>query len=168
MPALPSVAAPPPPFTLKGGARILPDGTLNAPDVLLAILLIVGVAQAHLLPPDMLRFSDHILGRILLFATAIAMTAWKGWVIGLLTALLALRLLMHSGRAEADVEERFSTKIKEKFANQTLETFADQNVKVVTKNKDDTNKHKWYIEKVFEEEPTWIETDKVKTAAVTN
>jgi hypothetical protein len=166
MPALPQPL--PPSFTLKGGARILPDGSLNAPDVLLAIILIVGVAQAHLLPSDVLRFTDHILGRIILFVVAIAMTAWKGWVIGLLTAILSLRLLMHSGRAQADVEERFTGKIREKFANQVLETFQDQNVKVVSKNSDECNKHRWYVEKVFEEEPEWIETDKVKTEAVSS
>ena len=159
--------AQPPQFTLAGGARILPDGTLNAPDVLLAIILIVGVAQAHLIPSDIHRFTDTILGRTILFAIAIAMTAWKGWVIGLLTALLVLRLLMHSGRAEIDVAERFTPKVKEMFANQaSIEGFQDQ-IKAITKNAGDTKKHRWFVEKVFHEEPEWIETEKVKTQAVT-
>jgi hypothetical protein len=159
IPRMQGGAAPPPPFTMKGGARILPDGTLNAPDVLLAIILIVAIAQAHQIPSDVSRFTDTILGRMLLFATAIAMTAWKGWVIGLLTALLALRLLMHSDRAAADVEERFSSQVRESFQNQSI--------KVVTKNDKDENKHRWFVEKVFDEQPAWIETDKVQTQAVT-
>jgi len=160
-------AAAPPPFTLAGGSRILPDGTLNAPDVLLAILLIVAVAQAHLVPSDIHRFIDTILGRILLFVAVIAITAWKGWVIGLLTAMFALRLLMHTGRSEADVQERFSGRVEEYFTNQAaVEGFSDQNIKMVTKNESDSKKHRWYVEKVFQEEPDWIETDKVKTETV--
>lgn len=157
----------PPPFTLAGGSRILPDGTLNAPDVLLAILLIVAVAQAHLVPSDIHRFIDTILGRILLFVIVISITAWKGWVIGLLTAMVALRLLMHSGRSEADVEERFSGRIQEYFTNQAAsEGFTDQNFKKVTKNETDEEKHRWFVEEVFDEQPDWIETDKVKTETV--
>lgn len=157
----------PPPFTLAGGSRILPDGTLNAPDVLLAILLIVAVAQAHLVPSDIHRFIDTILGRILLFTIVISITAWKGWVIGLLTAMFALRLLMHSGRSESDVEERFSGRVQEYFTNQAAsEGFSDQNFKKVTKNETDKEKHRWFVEEVLEEEPDWIETDKVKTETV--
>ena len=159
--------APPPPFTLAGGSRILPDGTLNAPDVLLAILLIVAVAQAHLVPSDIHRFIDTILGRILLFVAVIAITAWKGWVIGLLTAMVALRLLMHTGRSEADVQERFSGRVEEYFTNQAAnEGFSDQSIKMVTKNETDSKKHRWYVEEVLEEEPDWIETDKVTTSAI--
>ncbi len=159
--------AAPLPFTLAGGSRILPDGTLNAPDVLLAILLIVAVAQAHLIPSDIHRFIDTILGRILLFTITIAITAWKGWVIGLLTAMFALRLLMHSGRSEADVQERFSGRIQEYFTiKAATEGFSDQNVKKVTKNESDSEKHRWFVEEVFHEQPKWIETDKVKTETV--
>jgi hypothetical protein len=157
----------PPPFSLAGGARITQDGTLNAPDVLLALVLIVGVAQAHLIPSDIHRFTDTILGRIILFAIAIAMTAWKGWVIGLLTALFVLRLLMHTSRAETDVADRFTPEVQEMFSSPvTIEKFQDQ-IKAVTKNKDDEKKHRWFVEKVFNEEPDWIETEKVKTQAVT-
>jgi hypothetical protein len=159
--------AAPPPFTLAGGSRILPDGTLNAPDALLAILLIVAVAQAHLVPSDIHRFIDTILGRILLFVAVIAITAWKGWVIGLLTAMVALRLLMHTGRSEADVQERFSGRVEEYFTNQVaVEEFSEQNIKMVTKNESDEEKHRWYVEEVLEEEPDWIETDKVTTSAI--
>lgn len=159
--------AAPLPFTLSGGSRILPDGTLNAPDLLLAVLLIVAVAQAHLVPSDIHRFIDTILGRILLFVITIAITAWKGWVIGLLTAMFALRLLMHSGRSETDVQERFSGRIQEYFTNKgATEGFNDQNVKTVTKNDSDEEEHRWFVEKVFREEPKWIETDKVKTETV--
>lgn len=159
----------PPAFTLAGGARILPDGTLNAPDVLLALILIVAVAQAHLIPSDIHQFTDTILGRIVLFAVAIAMTAWKGWVIGLLTALFVLRLLMHSSRAESDVTERFTPQVKEMFANAPgpkKEGFQDQ-IKAITKNKDEKEENRWFVEKVFDEQPAWIETEKVKTQAVT-
>ncbi len=37
---------------LTGGARITPDGTVNAPDVLLSLIFIVGIAQAHQFPEE--------------------------------------------------------------------------------------------------------------------
>ena len=168
-------ALPPAPFTMAGGARILPDGTLNAPDVLLALLLILGISQAHLIPSDIHRFTDTILGRILLFTAAIAMTAWKGWVLGILTAVLVLRLLMHAGRQEADVTERFSNKISEGFnscipgqsAPILVAGGGADTIKTVTANKSDGyKKHKWFVEQLFDEEPTLIETEKVRTMPV--
>ena len=162
----------PPSFTLAGGARILPDGTLNAPDVLLAVLIILGISQAHQIPSDIHRFTDTILGRILLFTAAIAMTAWKGWVLGILTAVLVLRLLMHAGRQEVDVTERFARPISEGFASCAPDASPvvwsrAESVKAVPANKsDDYKKHKWFVEELFNEEPTMIETEKVRTLPV--
>lgn len=165
----------PAPFSLAGGARILPDGTLNAPDVLLGLLLILGISQAHQIPSDIHRFTDTILGRILLFTAAIAMTAWKGWVLGILTAVLVLRLLMHAGRQEVDVTERFSNVIKEGFnscipgqsAPVLVAGGGADTIKTVTANKSDNyQKHKWFVERLFDEEPTLIETEKVRTMPV--
>ncbi len=165
----------PAPFSLAGGARILPDGTLNAPDVLLGLLLILGISQAHQIPSDIHRFTDTILGRILLFTAAIAMTIWKGWVLGILTAVLVLRLLMHAGRQEADVTERFSNTIREGFescipgqsAPVVIAGGGADSIKTVTANKsDDYKKHKWFVERLFDEEPTLIETEKVRTMPV--
>ncbi len=166
----------PAPFSLAGGARILPDGTLNAPDVLLGLLLILGISQAHQIPSDIHRFTDTILGRILLFTAAIAMTVWKGWVLGILTAVLVLRLLMHAGRQEADITERFSNTIKEGFESCIPGQSAPvviaggggaDSVKAVTANKSDGyEKHKWFVERLFDEEPTLIETEKVRTMPV--
>lgn len=178
--AMPALAArlpkEPAPFSLAGGARILPDGTLNAPDVLLGLFLILGISQAHQIPSDIHRFTDTILGRILLFTAAIAMTAWKGWVLGILTAVLVLRLLMHAGRQEADVTERFSNTIREGFESCIPGQSAHpvmivgggaDSVKAVTANKsDDYKKHKWFVERLFDEDPTLIETEKVRTMPV--
>ena len=169
-----SVAKQPLPFTLSGGARIVPDGTLNAPDVLLGLILILGISQAHQIPSDIHHFTDTILGRILLFTAAIAMTAWKGWVLGLLTAMFVLRLLMHTNRQDFDISERFTDKIKEGFESCSPEFAApmlctgDQSVKPVIGNKSDGYAaHKWFVERLFDEEPTLIETEKVRTTAVT-
>ncbi len=171
MPSMRAKASPPAPFTMAGGARILPDGTLNAPDVLLGLILILGISQAHLIPSDIHRFTDTILGRILLFTAAISMTAWKGWVLGILTAVLVLRLLMHAGRQEADVTERFSNKITEGFSSCAPVVIAGGNgtdsIKTVTANKSDGyEKHRWFVEQLFDEEPTLIETEKVRTMPV--
>jgi hypothetical protein len=165
--------AQPAPFTLAGGARILPDGTLKAPDVLLGLILVIGIAQAHLIPSDIHRFTDTILGRILLFTAAIAMTAWKGWVLGLLTATFVLRLIMHSSRQEAEVTERYATQISEGFSSCLPDLGAPilsnttQEIKPIIPNKSEGGKnHKWFVERLFDEEPILIETDKVRTQAV--
>ncbi len=169
----PAIKPAPPSFTLVGGARILPDGTLNAPDVLLGIILVIGIAQAHLIPSDIHRFTDTILGRILLFASAIAMTAWKGWVIGLLTATFVLRLIMHSGRQDYEITQRYATQISEGFRSRLPDLGAplisadSQEIKPIIPNKSDNcKKHKWFVERLFDEEPILIETDKVQTQAV--
>jgi hypothetical protein len=169
----PSVKGPPPSFTLAGGARILPDGTLNAPDVLLGIILVIGIAQAHLIPSDIHRFTDTILGRILLFAGAIAMTAWKGWVLGLLTATFVLRLIMHSNRQDSEISQRYATQISEGFSSRLPDLGApimsadSHEIKPVIPNKSDNCKnHKWFVERLFDEEPILIETEKVRTLPV--
>ena len=57
--------------------------------------------------------------------------------------------------------------IEEYFTNKAAaEGFTEQNIKMVTKNANEEEKHRWYVEEVLEEEPDWIETDKVKTEAV--
>ncbi len=175
MNAMPSVtpapapaAAQPPPFTLVGGSRITPDGTVNAPDVLLGLIFAVGVALAHQFPPELYDFADTLVGRTILFALAIAFTAWKGWVIGLLAALFALRLIQHTSRTERDVEERFATPLREAFTNRLpdlgvpLNSNDDMSIRHVVNEK----KHRWFVEQVFDENPKLLETEKVRTLAV--
>ncbi len=152
------------------------DGTVNAPDVLLGLILIVSIAQAHQAPVELLRFTDTLLGRALLFALTIAFTAWKGWTIGLLFALLAARLIQHTGRAEQMTAERFEAPLQEAFADADADApdgekdgaavfplvFGDH----MTIQPIEKKKHKWFIERVLKENPTRIETDKVRTQAV--
>lgn len=158
----------PPSFTLVGGSRITPDGTVNAPDVLLGLIFAVGVGLAHQFPPELYEFADTLIGRAILFTLAIAFTAWKGWVIGLLAALFALRLIQHTGRTERDVEERFAAPIREAFVNRLpdlgvpLNSNDDMTIRPVTNGKKD----RWFVERLFDENPKLLETDKVRTLAV--
>ncbi len=167
----PAAPAPPPPFTLVGGSRITPDGTVNAPDVLLGIIFAVGVALAHQFPPELYEFADMLLGRILLFTLVIAFTAWKGWVIGLLAALFALRLIQHTSRTQRDIEERFAGRIREAFVSRLpdlgvpINSNDDMNIRPIPTNKKDA-KHRWFVERVFDEDPKLLETEKVRTLAV--
>ncbi len=168
MPSPAPAAAQPPPFTLVGGSRITPDGTVNAPDVLLGLIFAVGVALAHQFPHELYDFADTLVGRSILFALAIAFTAWKGWVIGLLAALFALRLIQHTSRTERDVEERFATPLREAFTNRLpdlgvpLNSNDDMTIRPVA----DEKKHQWFVEQVFDENPKLLETEKVRTLAV--
>lgn len=140
---------------------------MNAPDVLLGLIFAVGVAMAHKFPPEIYRFTDTLLGRAILFTLVIAFTAWKGWAIGLLSALFALRLIQHTGRTQRDVEERFSGRIKEHFTSRLpdmgvpLNSNDDMAIRSIPKPK-----HRWFVEKIFDENPTMLETEKVRTLAV--
>lgn len=154
---------------LTGGARITSDGTVNAPDVLLGLIFIVGIAQAHQFPEEVFRFTDTLLGRALLFALAIAFTAWKGWTLGLLFALLAARLIQHTGRAEKMTAERFEGPIQEAFGGTDAPdgsvlplVFSDD----MTIQPIEKKKHKWFIERVLKENPKRIESEKVRTQPV--
>jgi hypothetical protein len=152
-----------------GGARPT-SGTINAPDVLLGLILIVGIAQAHQFPEELLRFTDTLLGRALLFALTIAFTAWKGWTIGLLFALLAARLIQHTGRAEQMTAARYEAPLQEAFGDADADApgrvlpsvFSDD----MTIKPIDKKKHKWFIERVLQENPIRIESERVRTQAV--
>ncbi len=162
-----------------GGARPA-STTINAPDVLLGLILIVGIAQAHQFPEDLLRFTDTLLGRALLFALTIAFTAWKGWTIGLLFALLAARLIQHTGRAEQMTAARYEAPLQEAFGGANADADApggamggatDAILPLVFSDNMaikpiDKKKHKWFIERVLQENPTRIESERVRTQAV--
>lgn len=151
-----------------GGVRMTADGTVNAPDVLLGLIFVVGIAQAHQFPEDLLRFTDTLLGRALLFALTIAFTVWKGWTIGLLFALLSARLIQHTGRADEITAARYEAPLQEAFrgipddsAVLPLVFSDDMTIKPIEKKK-----HKWFIERVLKENPTRIESEKVRTQPV--
>jgi hypothetical protein len=154
-----------------GGARMTADGTVNAPDVLLGLIFVVGIAQAHQFPEDLLRFTDTLLGRALLFALTIAFTVWKGWTIGLLFALLSARLIQHTGRADEITAARYEAPLQEAFGDAEAPdedssvlplVFSDS----MTIQPIEKKKHKWFIERVLKENPIRIETDKVRTMPV--
>ncbi len=158
----------PVPLPQAGGARITASGTVNAPDVLLGIIFIVGIAQAHKFPEDLLRFTDTLLGRTILFALTIALTVWKGWTIGLLFALLSARLIQHTGRAAEMTAARYEAPLQEAFGGSPDDAavlplvFSDD----MTIHPVEKKEHKWFIERVLKENPTRIESEKVRTQPV--
>jgi hypothetical protein len=98
------------------------------------VLLIVYSAQV---PKEYRVFADSMLGRVLAIVGIYCITQTLGWVYGILTAVAFLLILQTSPR-------------------QTMEGFRDAVQKQTVDNK-------WFVEKVMNENPHTIETDRVET-----
>jgi hypothetical protein len=132
---------------MKGGSRahifemlMKFSGTINAYILAAIILAIVFVKQ---IPIGLRSQAGTFFGRAVLFALTIFVADYYSWTNGVLMALLSLLLLSLSPRNTEGFQSSYNT-----------------NVKVIS------DKHKWWVEQVFKEEPLGIEEDYVKTSAV--
>jgi hypothetical protein len=100
-------------------------------------LLVLLIAYSAQVPKEYRIFADSMLGRVLAIAGIYCITQTLGWVYGILTAVAFLLILQTSPR-------------------QKMEGFRDAAQKQTVGNK-------WFVEKVLNENPQMIETDRVGT-----
>lgn len=106
--------------------------------------LVLVIVYAPLIPTDIRRFADSILGRIVMVGAVYGVIQTLGWVYGLLTAMAFLVLLQGISRSPL------------------LEGF-DGGGTVSEKRR---MGRRWFVERVLGEHPEKIATDRVMTSAV--
>jgi len=116
------------------------SGTIDAYVLTTLVLVIVFVKQ---IPISIRSQANTFIGRILLFAATIGIADMYSWTNGVLMGILSLLLLSISPRSSEGFQSSYDT-----------------NIKMVS------DKHKWWVEQVFNEEPVGIQEDSVKTSAV--
>lgn len=108
------------------------------------VLLIVYVGQI----PDWVAYQGNtFLGRLLLFSLTIFVADTYSWIYALLMALFAVLLIAVAPRT-----------LKEGMQDVPGD-MGDSDVKLVGQ------KHRWWVERLFKENPIGIEEEKVKTIA---
>jgi hypothetical protein len=106
--------------------------------------LIIAITFVKEVPISIRGHAGGLLGRTLLFFATLFIADQYSWVSGLLMAILTLLLLSLGPRT---VAEGFQSPY-------------DTNIKLIT------DKEKWFVEKVFHENPIGIQEDKVRTKAI--
>ena len=138
------MAHPTPPPVMKGGVRdILIDFSKKQSshvELLFILLLVLGIVFPSSFSNEIVNNLSTLPGRVLLFATLVAILHYTSWTYGLLFALLTGILL-----ATRSMKEGF------------MSEFTFQPV---------TDKKKWFVEEVLHETPVGIKEDRVTTAAV--
>lgn len=109
-------------------------------EILLIALIIFGIVFVGKLPPNLAKFADTTLGRLLLVGGTFFAVQKYGWAIGFIFALFAA-LLIGAGH------------------NKTKEGF-NSDMRIVAGEK------KWFIERVLGENPTLIQEENVSTQAI--
>jgi hypothetical protein len=112
--------------------------------LLYGAILVLIIGFSGIIPPDYRDFLDSTLGRILSVAAVYGVVHYMGWIYGLLTTLAILLIINGSSRIEYTEGFNGGGTINEK--------------KTVGK--------RWFVERVLNEEPKRIETDKVRTTAI--
>jgi hypothetical protein len=137
------MAHPTPPPVMKGGVRdILVDFSKKQSahiEILFILLLGLGIVFPSGISRELTKQLTTLPGRIVLFATLVAILNYTSWIYGLLFALFA-GILLSSRPVEGFMSE-----------------FTFQPV---------TDKKKWFVEDVLNEKPEGIREDKVITSAV--
>jgi hypothetical protein len=138
------MAHPTPPPVMKGGVRdILIDFSKKQSshvELLFILLLVLGIVFPSSFSNEIVNNLSTLPGRVLLFATLVAILHYTSWTYGLLFALLTGILL-----ATRSVKEGF-------MSEYTFQSVID--------------KKKWFVEEVLHETPVGIKEDRVTTAAV--
>ena len=133
---------------LKGGAKnyifdILSKHSTTI-DVYVMSILVLTIVFVKEFPLEIRAYAGTIPGKIVLFFATLIIADKYSWVSGLLMALLSLLLLSLGPRT---VAEGFQSP----YTN---------NMKLVT------DKEKWWVEKVFKENPLAIQEDSVNTKQI--
>lgn len=129
---------------MKGGAQIymadLASKFSQPINFYVLVALTLAIVFVKKIPLAVRSQAGTFLGRLFLFAAAIAIADSYSWTNGLLMAILALLLLSMSPRTEG------------------FQNFG--NLKLITDDK------KWFVERVLKENPVAIGDETVKTQAV--
>ena len=145
LPPLPNMI--PVPAIMTGGAKALMVDIIKKHwtpiEIYILIALTLGIIYVKHIPVKLRRYSETFLGRTLLFTFTIVVAHTSSFSNGLLVAIFTLLLLSMSPRTSEGFQS--DTKNKLKIINDTK---------------------KWWVERVFKENPIGIEDDEVKTSAI--
>jgi hypothetical protein len=132
---------------MTGGAKVLMTDMIKKHwtpiEIYILVALTLGIVYVKEIPLKIRRYAETFFGRIILFIGTIAVAHFSSWSNGLLVAIFTLLLLSMSPRTS----EGFQSDMKNK-------------IKMVDDNQ------KWWVERVFKENPIAIEDDEVKTSAI--
>ncbi len=138
---------------LKGGAA---EQTLDLLQkyaqpfiVYVGILLVVGIAYIGQIPESIAYQANTILGRLTLFLLTILVADTYSWIYGFLMALFSALLIAMAPRTQSAAE-----------GFQAYSKQGGVDVKLVSQKK------KWWVEEVLQENPIGIEDEKVRTSAI--
>jgi len=159
------------------------------PDIIIGVLFAVGITYTDSIPLKFQKAADSFLGRVAMFIVILGLSVSGKWIIGLLAAIFALRLMRYD--ATLGVTEGFISTFGGDYPSFKLaqhegfistfggdypsfklaqhEGFLNQNEnftgeQIITKVEKDGNK--WFVEDVLEEKPKKIEEKIIETQAV--
>lgn len=111
-------------------------------NVYIGIALVLGITYVGQIPDSITYRANTLLGRIFLFILTIIVADTYSWIYALLMAIFTVLVI---GVAPRTLKEGFNGEMDVKFVSQ---------------------KKRWWVEEVFEENPLGIEDDTVKTTAI--
>jgi hypothetical protein len=132
---------------MKGGSKAYITDIIKkysvAIDLYIVSALVIAIVFIKEIPIEIRGFAGSVLGRIALFFGTVILADQYSWITGLLMAILSLLLLSLGPRT---VQEGFQAPYS--------------GMKLVTE------KDKWWVERVFKENPIAIQEDNVVTKAI--
>lgn len=138
---------PPAPPIMKGGSKDYVVDILKkyatAIDLYITSALVIAIVFVKEIPLEVRSLAGSPFGRLALFLGTIMLANYYLWITGLLMAILSLLLLSLGPRT---VQEGFQAPYS--------------SMKLITE------KDKWWVEKVFKENPIAIQEDGVETKAI--
>lgn len=116
--------------------------------LIVALLLVIG-AFAEIAPRKSLDFLDNTPGMLLLFILPIVLASTIDWPTGMLATVVSL--IVFTKLQKADMDEGFVD---------STDDMVSSSAKIVS------NPHRWFVEKILDERPIAISSDRVVTRAV--